>query len=398
MQRNPDAGNEKVRTMDGRGHEACAATCRTRCQARHRTTRRAALRRIAGGLLASGCVPFSAASGPAPCSWAAPAERPARHLGIVAYARLLRRKWLKQQAGVELLEPRRLLEHCRKLGAGGIQVPLGTMSESEAAALAEQADRQKLFIDAIIDPPGDAIALARFEAEVRTAARVGVRAARTVVMPGRRYERFQSLEEFRQAERRARHMLELAAPVVEKHRVRLAVENHKDQRVEERAKLLKAIDSQYVGACVDVGNSVALLEDPIETVRGLAPWAMTVHLKDQAVKACADGFLLADIPLGQGALDLKRMVTILREAKPDIHFALELITRDPLKVPCLTDAYWATLGCVSGRELARMLRFVRHHEAQRLQQVSQLPLADQVRREDANIAASLEYARERLGL
>ncbi len=355
-------------------------------------TRRAALMRQAGSLFACGAVR------PPACARAGTADCLTMRLGIVSYTRLLRRKWLMQRSGAELFEPHRFLEHAHQLGAGGIQVRLGTMSDGEAAALRQRAERRGMFIDTIVSLPADANALVRFEAEVRRAARVGARAARTVLMPGRRYELFRSMEQFAQAQRRARRMLELAAPVVEKHRVPLAVENHKDLRVDEQVKLLKGIDSQYVGACVDVGNNLALLEDPIETVRALAPWAMTVHLKDQAVKRYVDGFLLADIPLGQGALELKRIVAILREARPAIHFVLELITRDPLHVPCLTDAYWATLSHVCGRELARTLRFVQGREARQLQQVSSLPLADRVKLEEAGVAASFQYARSQLGL
>ena len=250
--------------------------------------------------------------------------------------------------------------------------------------------------DAIAGPPVDEADLPRFEKEIRTAADVGARAVRTVIMPGRRYERFVSLEEFSAFESRGRRMVELATPVVEKHRVPLAIENHKDQRNDERVALFEQIDSEFVGACVDTGNSFALLEDPVETIKALAPWAKTVHLKDQAVKEYEEGFLLGDIPLGQGGFDLKRMVEILREKQPKIRFCLELITRDALKVPCLTDKYWSTLPNATGKDLARTLRYVRKHHATSLQQVSSLPLEKQVELEDANLFASLKYARETL--
>ena len=79
---------------------------------------------------------------------------------------------------------------------------------------------------------------------------------------------------------------------------------------------------------------------------------MSVHLKDQAVREYEDGFLLADVPLGQGDLDLMAAWWISC-ASPGRRcaFSLELIMRDPLKVPCLTERYWATLPSVSGREL-----------------------------------------------
>jgi sugar phosphate isomerase/epimerase len=320
-------------------------------------------------------------------------------LGIVKYARLIRQR--AQHAadpGRDLFEPLAFLEHCRQLGAGGIQVPLGVRDAEYARRLRRSAAGCGMFIEAIVEPPRDQVDVARFSAAIRTAAEAGARAACTVVFPGRRYEEFDSAEQFRRADERACKSLELAAPVVEKYRVPLAVENHKDHLVRERLELLRRISSPWVGACVDVGNNIALLEDPIEVVEALAPWALAVHLKDHVVRASADGFLLADVPLGKGILDLKRIVAILRRARPDIRFGLEVITRDPLRVPCLTEKYWTTLSAVSGRDLARTLRWVGKAPAAALPAVSSRALEEQMALEDANINTSLAYARHELGM
>ena len=108
--------------------------------------------------------------------------------------------------------------------------------------------------------------------------------------------------------------------------------------------------------------------------------------------------LLGDIPLGQGSFDLKRMVKTIREARPDVRFALELITRDPLKVPCLTDEFYATLPAASAIDLARTMRFVHRNPAERLQEVSRLSLEEQVELEDENVRASIQYAGAELQL
>ena len=133
---------------------------------------------------------------------------------------------------------------------------------------------------------------------------------------------------------------------------RLAVENHKDQRIEEKLALLKKLSSEFIGLCVDVGNNFPLLEDPLELVQAFAPWAFTVHLKDQAVREYDEGFLLADVALGAGFLDLPRIVKTLRDAKPDIKFNLETITRDALEVPVLTERFWVTLRDTPASALA----------------------------------------------
>ena len=137
--------------------------------------------------------------------------------------------------------------------------------------------------------------------------------------------------------------------MVARHRCLLAVENHKDWRADELLALLKKVGSDSLGVCLDTGNSISLLEDPMEVVEALAPRAFTTHFKDMAVEEYRDGFLLAEVPLGTGFLDLPRVVRVLREARPEIRFNLEMITRDPLKVPCLTDRYWATFADLPGR-------------------------------------------------
>ncbi|MFZ5829049.1 MAG: sugar phosphate isomerase/epimerase family protein, partial [Planctomycetota bacterium] len=255
-----------------------------------------------------------------------------------------------------------------------------------------------MFIEGIVNPPKSESDAERFEAEIRAAKDAGANVLRTVVLPGRRYEQFDSLEAFREAVARGRQSLLLAAPVVERHKVRLAVENHKDQRVDERLTLLKEISSEYVGACVDVGNSFSLLEDPLEAVKAYAPWAMTVHLKDQAVQSYDDGFLFADVPLGGGFLDLKQMVAELRRAKPDVRFSLETITRDPLRVPCLTEKYWATMPKVPGADLARTMRTVGVARATQLEAIESLRLEEQAAIEAAGIEQSLGYAKKELQL
>jgi sugar phosphate isomerase/epimerase len=320
-------------------------------------------------------------------------------LGLVAFNCAIRRKWLQQRdPQSDLFEPLTFLKHCRDIGAGGMQASLGVLDATRLKALRDFAAEHKLFIDGIVNPPKDEADLARFEAEIRSAAEVGVQAVRTVVMPGRRYEQFTSLAEVREAEMKALRMLELAVPIITKHRVRLAVENHKDQRIDERLALYKHLSCEFIGATVDTGNSFALLDDPYGAIEALAPHAFTVHFKDQALREHDHGFLLADIPLGQGSFDLQRIAAILTRAKPDIRMVLELITRDPLKVPCLSEKFWATMPQVSGSDLARTVRFVREHPAKSLQEVGSLSLDRQVELEDANIAASLKYAREELAL
>jgi sugar phosphate isomerase/epimerase len=324
-----------------------------------------------------------------------------KNFGAVSYCWGIRRRQQKQEANVDLFEPKRLLEEAKRLGASGIQVDLGVMSQSQADELGQWAQGNGMFLEGIVGLPGAKASSGewdRLEGEFKTASWLHVPAVRTTLLPGRRYEQFQRRSDFDDFLRDAKKRLERAVQLAERWKVPLALENHKDQRLQERMDLHRSLPSEYLGACLDTGNNIALLDDPMETVQALAPLAMTVHLKDQGVQLTEDGFLLGDIPLGQGCLDLAGMVQTLLKSRPNVHFCLELITRDALRIPCLDQRYWQTMRDVSGAELARMLAWVRHNGAASLQKVSQLPWKDQVHLEEQNLKASFQYGREKLNL
>ena len=137
----------------------------------------------------------------------------------------------------------------------------------------------------------------------------------------------------------------------------------------------------------------------MDLVERLAPYAVTTHFKDMAVEEYSEGFLLAEVPLGQGMLDLKRLVGTIARARPRAKFTLEMITRNPLQIPCLSERYWATFPERSGRCLARTLTLVRTHKPRDpLSRPDSLDPTARLRLEEDNVRHCLAYAREDLGL
>jgi sugar phosphate isomerase/epimerase len=186
-------------------------------------------------------------------------------------------------------------------------------------------------------------------------------------------------------------------PIVEKLGMPLALENHKDWTASEMAALMKQKSSEHLGVCLDTGNNISLLDDPMDVVATLAPYALSTHLKDMGVARYKDGFLLSEMPFDEGFLDLKRIVSTIRQARPKTKITLEMITRNPLEVPCLTDKYWATFPERGGRYLARTLRLVEDN-ARPLPRLDHLDKAAQLRLEEDNVKQCLYYARQQLGL
>ncbi len=298
----------------------------------------------------------------------------------------------------KLDEPLNFLDHCHKVGAGGIQMNIGIRDEDYTRKLREKAQNYDMFIEGSASLPHDKSDVERFEATVRTAKQAGAKVVR-IAIGGRRYEQFSKAEEFKAFADRTWKSLQLAEPVAARQRMRIAIENHKDWRIGQMLDMLRRISSEYIGVCIDTGNSFALLEDPMDVVQAYAPYGFSVHLKDMAVAEYEDGFLLADVPLGQGLLDLPLMIQVLHKARPEIQFSLEMATRDSLKVPCLTQKYWATFEDVPGFDLARTLRYVRANASpERLPKVNHLPLEKLVKLEEANIKKCLAFAKEHLNL
>jgi sugar phosphate isomerase/epimerase len=294
-------------------------------------------------------------------------------------------------------DPLVFLEHVHALGAAGIQADLSPLEPADVKRLRARAEEYGMYIEAMVPLPGeDSAGCERAIVSAREAGAVCVRAG---ALGGRRYEDFSSLADWQDFVARSKKAIDRALPILDKHRMPMGLENHKDWTVEEMLALLREKSSPWLGVCLDTGNNLSLLDSPMEVVEKLAPYTICTHLKDVGAEPYRDGFRLAEMPLGEGMLDLKRVVATITNAKPRARMTLEMITRDPLEIPCLTDKYWATFPHRNGAYLASTLRLVRdRHGRQALPRVAGLPRPAQLRLEEDNVRQSLHYAREQLGL
>lgn len=289
------------------------------------------------------------------------------------------------------------LEYSHSLGAGGIQASLSSLDPDYIKKLKKRLDETGMFLEVMIGLPRQEGTAAQFEATVAAAKEAGALCVRTACLGGRRYETFKSLPEWQQFVTGSRVGIDRGLRIAEKHRLPFAIENHKDWTADEMVALLKDRSSEYLGVCLDTGNNISLLDDAMDVVNKLLPFTISTHIKDMDVEPYPDGFLLSEVPLGEGYLDIKAIAAAVRKTKAK--FTLEMITRNPLKIPCLTDAYWATFPDRDGIYLARMLRLVRDRKRrQSLPTFDELPKASQLQVEEDNVRQCLHYAREQLGL
>ncbi len=290
------------------------------------------------------------------------------------------------------------LEYCHSLGAGGIQDSLVSLEPAYLKKLRDRAGQLDMYLEVMAELPKEDTA--EFERSVQAAKDAGAVCVRTACLGGRRYEDFSNLADWQAFVASSRAAIDRALPIVTRRQMPLAIENHKDWTAEELAALIKSRSSEYLGVCLDTGNNIALLDNPMDAIETLTPFAFSTHFKDMAVEPYADGFLLSEVPLGEGIVDLRRAVTAVQRARPKTRFTLEMITRNPLQVPCLTDRYWTTFPDRNGRFLADTLRLVRGAAGrlQHLPHVDQESEAGLMQLEEENVKQSLHYARMRLGL
>lgn len=295
-----------------------------------------------------------------------------------------------------------IIEYTNSLGLGAVQTRVPDATPEAIRNVRQRLEAYDMRAVMGVRLPRSEREVAAFDTTVKTAKEAGA-VCLHAAMTGRRYEDFDTLGAFQTSFAQNKRSVTLAEPVLRRHRMKLAIENHKGWRAAEQAAWLKAVGSEYVGVCLDFGNNLSLCEDPIDTLDTLGPLTFYTHMKDMAVEPYKDGFLLSEVALGEGVLDIPRMVQTLQQRDPAIILGLEMITRDPLHIPVLTDKYWVTFddaaSPLSGRDLARTLRTVRDNPPKHpLPRTSNLTADAQLKLEDELIARSIEYARTHLNL
>ncbi|MCS4434250.1 sugar phosphate isomerase/epimerase family protein [Aquiflexum gelatinilyticum] len=292
-----------------------------------------------------------------------------------------------------------LIEHCHQIGAGGVQVGVNNWTSDFAKKVRDQREKHGMYLEGSIGLPKSKEELDKFEKEVLAAKEAGATILRTVCLGGRRYENFKTEAEFLDFKAKSILSLQLVEPIVRKHKMKLAVENHKDWRAAELVEIIKGMDSEWIGVTLDFGNNYSLLEKSEDVIGLLAPYSFSTHIKDMGVKSYSKGLLLSEVPLGEGIVDLKKGIELCRKYNPDITFNLEMITRDPLEIPCLEEGYWATFNNISGPELAGILKMVREKSfSGELPYTRNLDPEQRLDYEEANVLASLRYSKSELGL
>ncbi|MDE3196825.1 MAG: sugar phosphate isomerase/epimerase [Acidobacteriota bacterium] len=289
-------------------------------------------------------------------------------------------------------------DYCHSLGLGVAEAGSPPTKPEDVHRLRDKMSTYDMWVIFDVGVPRDESDVERFEAGVKAAKEAGGYGLHAALTQ-RRYEQFSTLADYQASFARNQKSVALAEPILRKYKMRLALENHKGWSAVEQAAWLKRLGSEWVGVHFDFGNNVSFLEDPMFTLETLKPWIFSCHIKDMSVQPYDEGFLLSEVVLGDGFLDLKKMVDTLRAKDPNIPMDLECITREPLKIPVYTDKYWVTFNDMPPRQVAHMMEIIQKNPPKKpVPHIAGLDPAARLKAEEEDNIACIKYARAHLGL
>jgi sugar phosphate isomerase/epimerase len=143
--------------------------------------------------------------------------------------------------------------------------------------------------------------------------------------------------------------------------LKFAVENHSgDMQARELKTLITEAGTDFVGACLDTGNPVYAIEDPLLAVEVLAPLAITTHIRDSVVYEHPRGAAVQWVAMGDGSIDFQPIMAVYRKVCPQVTFQLEVITgNEPRIMPYFEPDFWLAYPKMPASEFARFVNLAK---------------------------------------
>lgn len=167
-----------------------------------------------------------------------------------------------------------------------------------------------------------------------------------------------------------RDILREVLPLAEEHGVTIAVENHSDATSHDMRWLCEELDSAHIGITLDVGNVLAVCEEPFGYTERILPYLRHVHLKDYTIHPSDEGYRIARCSLGSGVVDYPGLLSLIdgyrdqpgqADQPGGITKTIELGAIYARHVRMLMDDYWAEYPDRDIRDLLPFLRLYWSH-------------------------------------
>lgn len=128
-------------------------------------------------------------------------------------------------------------------------------------------------------------------------------------------------------------------------KTRIALENHDRFPARTLVEIIEAAGPDRVGITLDTVNSFGALEGPQQVVEVLAPYVLSLHVKDFTIRRVPSqmGFTIEGCPAGEGRLDIPWLLDCVRAAGRDPNAIIELWTpaADTLEETIAREDEWA---------------------------------------------------------
>ncbi len=253
-----------------------------------------------------------------------------------------------------------LLDAAARLGLSSVEVPLSMLSNLEPATLAAYRSRAEalglgLACDAAV------VDMAEMERFIPAAAALGAPVLRVMLSATLEGARGAILGgwEAHLAEMIAR--LKALRPLAEAHNVIIAPENHQDATTEDLLRVCDEVGGEHIGITLDAVNPLAVAQEPLAAARAWGGKIVNVHLKDYVVGFTNSGYRLVRCPLGEGALDLKRLFALLEDVAPRARCHIELAAVYARHIRIFEPEWWASFPPRDARELAGVMQLALRH-------------------------------------
>ncbi len=175
--------------------------------------------------------------------------------------------------------------------------------------------------------------------------------------------------------------------------VKIAIENHAgDMQGRELKTLVEQAGKDFVGVCLDSGNPLWTIEDPLLTLETLAPYVLTSHVRDTAVWREKEGIAVKWVRMGEGNIGIRRYAERFQELCPGRPFSLEVIVTQPRIFAWKDSKFWDAYRNTPAWEFARFLTLADAGEPYK--GLTPLRKEEAASREIEDLEASIDYCRK----
>ena len=183
--------------------------------------------------------------------------------------------------------------------------------------------------------------------------------------------------------------------------IMIAVENHAgDMHSRELIELIEKAGTEYVGATIDTGNSTWTLEDPVETFRNLAPYAVCSGIRDSMIWPSEKGAKVQWTAMGEGCVDMTTLFNEWSIKCPETPVQIETISGFSREFPYFEKDFWPPYSTFRPDEYSRFLALIRKGR-----ELTPFSVPDGIERKIAQqeyqlaeLERSFVYCRESLGM